>query len=142
MRVPLLAVLAAGCTVPLVPTERTPIEWVRNGTHGHYEKGGVQLLGTTCGEQYHRAVAGVPEAEELVDSCERFTIGYGIGMGVFVAGLASAGVFEATLDGSAQKSAATASLATAITGFAVGLVMARFSIDRMARAVHVYNRGG
>ena len=74
----------AACAGALVPTERVHINRAGTWRHRSYEKGGVALDGWTCGEQYQRAVAGVPEAEALMHDCAGDTQLYGGLMSGFI----------------------------------------------------------
>ena len=140
----LIAMLAASlgaCTIPIVPTERMPITWARTGGgHGHYEKGGVDLSGLTCGEQYQRAVAGVPEAEDAMRGCERSTKAYGWLMtGFIVLPAASLGVGLA-VDGPARGDVIATGIALGVVSFAVGVIMGVRGRYQLGDAVHLYDR--
>jgi hypothetical protein len=130
--------MLGACAGPLVPTDRMPIDYVGTGRHGHYEKGGVALEGLTCGEQYHRAVAGVGEAEDLMDSCESYTKAYGYFMGGFVA-LPALGITAAELFDHGNGGLFTASVIAGVVSFAIGVAMGYHAKGLEIEAVHAYD---
>lgn len=134
--------LASGCSGPLVTTERFPIEWVRTDSrHGHFEKGGIALDGWTCGEQYERAVAGVPAAEDLIESCSRSNTAYGVLMSAFaVLPITGFGIGLVTSDHATRDVVIGTGVGLGLAAFAVGLVMGYRANTTVREAVHVYNR--
>jgi hypothetical protein len=135
-----LVLAVAACTVPLVGTVREPIRWVKHGRHGWYEKGGAPLTGLTCGEQYERAVAGVPRAEELVASCRRDVIGYGAGMlGFLVFPVAGLTTYLVTDSGPVHRDSGPVGVGLGGASFLVGMLLGYLAEGRLYDAVHVYD---
>ncbi len=140
MRVWFAIAMLAACGPELpVPREPMPIDWVVEGRRGHYEKGGAELDGFTCGERYQEAVAGVPEALDEMQTCAHYNTAYGILMGSFVAlplgGLAASMAF----DGTTRKDIQLGGLLTGIAAFAVGFALVPFEREHRRRAVRLYN---
>jgi hypothetical protein len=127
------------CAGQLVPTERAPIRWVRAHRHGHYAKGGVALDGWTCGEQYHRAVTGVAEAEDLMASCSGYNTAYAALLTTFVASLAVTGTAPGTTEDGTRTAIVATSLGVGLTSFALSFVMGYHANKRLAEAVRVYD---
>lgn len=136
----LMNAMLAACGPELpVPLDPMHVDWVHEGRHGHYEKGGAVLDGWTCGERYQAAVAGVPEALDEMRSCSRFNTAYGILMGSFVVlplgGLAASTAF----DGSMRRDIQLTGLLTGFAAFAIGYALVPFEIEHEKRAVQLYN---
>jgi hypothetical protein len=144
MRVALVLVGLAACSSGwLVPTEPMPVTWrhVPHSRHGYYEKGGVELDGWTCGEQYQRAVAGVPEAVAEMESCSHYNTAYGLLMSGFVLGVATSfGAWLSPLDPSVKRDVAYGGFVTGLTSFLVGYALVPFEIDHMKRAIRIYDQ--
>ena len=135
MRLAVALLLLTACTVPLVSTERAHLSWHHRG---RLEKLGVSVEGYTCGEQYMRAVAGVPEAEDLMRRCHRANTVYGYGMLGFLVAPAVGGVVAWQTDVSA-KTAIPVSLGVGAVSFMVGFVAAYFAGRDLREAVAAYN---
>jgi hypothetical protein len=135
----LALVCLAACAVPIVPTDRAHIAWVSHGRHGHYEKLDTPLEGTTCGEQYMRAVTGVPQAEDLMRDCYRDNMIYGAGMLGFVAFPVAGLITSSETSDSARPAILGTGLGLGVASFAVGFIAAIYSSYRLSDAVGVYN---
>ena len=130
--------LAPACADMPMPAETMHIDWVREGKSGHYEKAGAYLDGWTCGERYHLAVTGDPEAEALMDDCSRDNAVYGAGMSTFVvAPLVGAGLGE--LAGNTGRGF-TVGVGLGVTAFVIGIVAGVRARDKLHDAIHHYNR--
>jgi hypothetical protein len=138
---PALLILAS-CAVE-VPTQRMRIEW-HGGRHGAYQKGGVQIEGWTCGEQYQRAVTGVPEAEAMMARCARHNAAYGALLSGFVVlPLAGLGVGELFVhDAHTRDVVLGTGVIVGLSSFALGLVMGYESGVELREAVQLYNGAG
>ena len=136
-----LAAMTTACTIPVVPTAPARIDWIRNGRHGSYAKAGVPLSGTTCGEQYQRAVTGNAEAERLMAECSTATMAYAAFETGFVVlpglGLAAGAVFGHDHDATGRWFAAGATLGVA--SFIAGFVMGWRAGGLRDHAIRVYN---
>lgn len=141
MRLYAAALALAGCAGTFdVPTSRMPITWQREGRHGHWDKGGVHLQGWTCGEQYRRAVAGVPEAEAEITDCRHSVALYGAMMSVFVlAPLAGIGASEA-IDHKVDGAWFDGGIGIGGAAFLVGFAAAFAAISQQDQAIDIYNR--
>jgi hypothetical protein len=144
MRRVVAALALAGCAGTFdVPTERMPItrERSRASHHSHWEKGGVELGGLTCGADFERAVSGVPEAEARMADCRRSTTIFAIGASGFVVlPLAGIGVGElADHDATGRWFVAGAALGGA--AFVVAFIAAYEALAQQDDAIHIYNRG-
>jgi hypothetical protein len=130
----------AACTIPIVPTERLPIRWVQHGRHGGYEKGGVELAGTTCGEQFQRAVSGVPEAEAMMARCHTGTMVYAAGMlGFLVLPGAAAATYVLTGSGTVHDAAFPVGFSLGMLAFGVGYIATFWASARLDDAVEIYD---
>ena len=136
----IVALLLAGCAGTFeVPTGRMPITWQHEGRHGHWDKGGVQLQGWMCGEDYRRAVAGVPEAEAKMDDCRHTVTLYGAMMSVFVlaplAGIAASEAIDHRVDATWFDAGAGIGGAAFLIGFAAAFA----AISQQDEAIGIYN---
>ena len=138
MRIAAVASLAAACTWPMVSVEHAPIEWT-GGHSGHYEKAGVGLYGKGCGEQFQRAVTGVPAAEELMRSCSHFSDGYLVATVGGFGSVLTAAIVDSTSDNPrVERVTGTVMIGGLIAAFA-GFVLAGFATTKLRDAVRTYN---
>ena len=135
----MVAKLACGCGGDLMPTERMRIEWVQHGRHGHYEKAGIPLDGSTCGEQYQRAVAGVPPAEELMQRCSDHNAAYGVLMTSFVVVPLTSLLVGFELDSHPREIVIGSGLVVGLASFLVGVWMGYLGGQELHDAVHLYD---
>jgi hypothetical protein len=135
----LALICLTACTVPIVPTDRAHIAWVRHGTHGHYEKLSTELEGTTCGEQYMRAVTGIPQAEDLMRTCYRDNMIYGAGMLGFVAFPLAGLVTGFETSGTTRDAVVGTGIGLGVASFAIGFIAGIYSSFRLGDAVRAYN---
>ena len=135
----LALVCLTACTIPIVSTDRAHIAWLRHGTHGHYEKLSTELEGTTCGEQYMRAVTGVQEAEDLMRTCYRDNMIYGAGMLGFVAFPVAGIVTGIETSGTTRVAAFGTGIGLGAASFVIGFIAAIYSSHRLSDSVHAYN---
>ncbi len=135
----LALLLIPACTIPIVSTDRARIDWVRHGRHGNYEKLGVPLEGTTCGDEYMHAVAGVPQAEDLMTRCYNGNLVFGAGMLGFIAFPVAGIVTGLETTGTARDVAFSAGIGVGVASFAIGFAAAVFAAHRLDESVHAYN---
>ena len=113
---------------------------IRDGRHGHYEKGGTPLEGWTCGEGYQRAVTGVVEAEEKMRTRSHYNTAYGVLMSAFVvAPLGALGAGLMVDDHGTRTAVIATGAAVGLTSFLIGLGMAYLASGELHDAVHLYN---
>jgi len=143
MRGLVVAVCVAGCSIPLdsTPTTRWPIRWVDGGMHGHgwYEKAGVRLSASTCGDAHERAVYGVHDAEAAMAECSRWWPAAAISGGAATAAIG--GYFAAgwIRDDDTRRDVRMADIAVGLTAFVIGLAFEYRSERALHRAVRLYN---
>ena len=140
----LLLVCLAACTAPLVSTERAHIDryprWVGRNHSVIYKKRGVSLGDDTCGDQYMRAVTGVPEAEDLMRSCARGKRGFELGLLGAVAFPLTGVAIDEWGPRSAGSPAVYAGIGLGVTAYLIGLASNLWAGYKLDDAVTVYNQ--
>ncbi len=135
-----LALATSGCAAAEVPVASFPIEEVHDGKHWYFKKGSVAIEGAPCGEQYRRAVAGVPAAESEIHQCRTDNDLYYAGMVGFAAfPLAGLGIGSELHSHTAEAGVVTTAIALGVLSFAFAYWMDAASDRHLYRAVGFYN---